>query len=334
MGGSGQGVSQHGPEHPQRQERAVPGRILARSGAFQVSASPQHSLCAHPHPHRTFGSGPLNVFGEDFARAGNQWTKDLCNKDSDGDGRTNGQELQDPECKWVLGDPNPGFKLLVTHPGIPDECTTGPAPAPGPSSSKYAVIGQGSFGTAIRNALVASGVDAKDVVFGAREPLGTELGVREAVESASVVFLAVPANAIANVVEQARDSLASKVVIDCTNSFTWDKGPVWQPRAEGSVSQQLAALGVKRTVKAFNTFGAELFKVNSPAQVFFCGDDASAKVVVSKLVKQLGFTAPAVDLGPLRNAGVLENMALAWIHLATVGGKGREFALGLVQTEQ
>lgn len=230
----------------------------------------------------------------------------------------------------MLGDAAPGSKLLVTHPGIPDECAKGPAPAPGPSSAKYAVIGQGSFGTAIRNALVASGVDARDVVFGAREPLGTELGVREAVESASVVFLAVPASAIANVVEQARDSLASKVVIDCTNSFTWDKGPVWQPRVEGSVTQQLAALGVKRVVKAFNTFGAELFQAHSPAQVFVCGDDASAKAVVVRLTKQLGFAAPAIDLGPLRNAAVLENMALAWIHLATVGGRGREFALGLV----
>jgi hypothetical protein len=32
-----------------------------------------------------------------------------------------------------------------------------------------------------------------------------------------------------------------------------------------------------------------------------------------------------IDAGPLRNASVLENVAMLWIHLATVGGHGRGF---------
>lgn len=41
---------------------------------------------------------------QDFAAAGHTWTHALCMKDSDGDGRTNGEELGDPGCKWNVGD--------------------------------------------------------------------------------------------------------------------------------------------------------------------------------------------------------------------------------------
>lgn len=39
------------------------------------------------------GGGPRNAFGLDFQRLGNTWNKELCETDSDGDGRTNGEEL-------------------------------------------------------------------------------------------------------------------------------------------------------------------------------------------------------------------------------------------------
>uniref|UniRef100_A0A0B6ZUC5 Temptin Cys/Cys disulfide domain-containing protein n=1 Tax=Arion vulgaris TaxID=1028688 RepID=A0A0B6ZUC5_9EUPU len=63
------------------------------------------------------GSGPRNPFGEDFAAAGHAWTQDLCQKDSDGDGKTNGQELGDPQCTFI---PNTGSPVSppTGHPGI------------------------------------------------------------------------------------------------------------------------------------------------------------------------------------------------------------------------
>lgn len=44
------------------------------------------------------------------------WTNDLCWKDSDGDGKTNGEELGDPDCEWV---PNsvPKSTVSLSHPG-------------------------------------------------------------------------------------------------------------------------------------------------------------------------------------------------------------------------
>jgi hypothetical protein len=57
--------------------------------------------------------------------------------------------------------------------------------------------------------------------------------------------------------------------------------------------------------------------------VFLAGDDADAKKLVMDVAKQSGFRP--VDAGPLRNASVIENLAMLWIHLATVGGQGRAF---------
>ena len=60
------------------------------------------------------GGGLRNPFGQDFAAAGYAWTQALCQRDSDGDGHSNGQELGDPACKVrghgcasVRGGPRP-----------------------------------------------------------------------------------------------------------------------------------------------------------------------------------------------------------------------------------
>ncbi len=40
------------------------------------------------------------LFVQDYEEAGELWTQDLCEMDSDGDGLTNGEELGDPCCVW------------------------------------------------------------------------------------------------------------------------------------------------------------------------------------------------------------------------------------------
>ncbi|PAA55375.1 hypothetical protein BOX15_Mlig001173g3 [Macrostomum lignano] len=68
------------------------------------------------HLHQA-GGGPRNPFGLDLKAEGFKWTQQLCRKDSDGDGRTNGEELGDPECVWQEGG-KPSRTDNVTHPGI------------------------------------------------------------------------------------------------------------------------------------------------------------------------------------------------------------------------
>ncbi|XP_053381030.1 uncharacterized protein LOC123555574 isoform X2 [Mercenaria mercenaria] len=69
------------------------------------------------------GGGPRNPFGLDFKANNFRWDSVLCQKDSDGDGKTNGEELGDPECVWTKGK-QPTRKTRLTHPGICDPMNT------------------------------------------------------------------------------------------------------------------------------------------------------------------------------------------------------------------
>lgn len=63
------------------------------------------------------GGGARNAFGLAFKEAGLNWTQSLCQQDSDGDGRTNGDELGDPNCVWSVGQV-PTRTTGITHPGV------------------------------------------------------------------------------------------------------------------------------------------------------------------------------------------------------------------------
>jgi predicted dinucleotide-binding enzyme len=83
-----------------------------------------------------------------------------------------------------------------------------------------------------------------------------------------------------------------------------------------------------RLVKAFNRFGAEFHDrpelPSTATDLYLAGDDAGARGAIAELARMLGFDP--VDVGPLRNAAHLESLAILWIHLATVGKRGRDFA--------
>lgn len=70
----------------------------------------------------TDGGKNWNKFGNEIKMnhmsAGKpKWSTALANLDSDGDGKTNGQELQDPTGSWSNGKAQPGTLSLVTNPG-------------------------------------------------------------------------------------------------------------------------------------------------------------------------------------------------------------------------
>jgi NADPH-dependent F420 reductase len=212
-------------------------------------------------------------------------------------------------------------------------------------SETLAIIGTGNVGKALGIRLAGAG---HPIRFGVRAGKdGSELldqvtsvsgraelaSPSEAAAAAELVFLAVPANAA---VEAARalNLGPGKILVDCTNPVRWEAGPVWTPPTAGSVSAALAeALPDVRVIKAFNGFGAEFHADphlrDASVDVFMAGDDKPAKDQLARIVRNAGF-AP-VDAGPLRNAALLENLAVLWIHLATVGGHGRQFAFKLLE---
>ena len=67
------------------------------------------------------GGGPRNAFGQAFQANGFVWTEKLCRADSDGDGRSNGEELGDPNCVWQEGQVP--FGPALSHPGVADVVT-------------------------------------------------------------------------------------------------------------------------------------------------------------------------------------------------------------------
>lgn len=198
-----------------------------------------------------------------------------------------------------------------------------------------AILGTGNVGGALGVRFARAG---HSVIFGTRRPTEIEellkaagpnakaLSGADAAKASEIIFLAVPAQA-AVMAATALGDLSGKIVVDCVNPVRWEQGPVWNPPAEGSIAAALSnALPGARVVKAFNAFGAEIHANPSvggaPADVFMAGEDKEAKNSVAELAASAGFHA--IDAGPLRNAAVLENLAILWIHLATVGGQGRQ----------
>lgn len=84
------------------------------------------NACANCHTD-AMGGGELNPFGQsvdellDFFSTDPFWDEALAMQDADGDGFTNGEELQDPEGTWSAGDEAPGDPTLVTNPGDPED---------------------------------------------------------------------------------------------------------------------------------------------------------------------------------------------------------------------
>ena len=79
------------------------------------------------------GGGRRTPFGQDVRdviRSGSCaefWDAELAALDSDGDGRSNGEELLDPSGSWrPEGAPAPGNPARVTNPGIPDDAPPAP----------------------------------------------------------------------------------------------------------------------------------------------------------------------------------------------------------------
>ncbi len=203
-------------------------------------------------------------------------------------------------------------------------------------TTKIAVIGAGNVGGNLGATLSKAGLpvkfglkegsDAKDLLARCKD--ATTADAATAAAWGDVVFLAVPGNVALDVAKSLAKQLEGKVVVDCNNPLTWKEGPVWSPPPEGSLAAAIAeAAPGARVVKGFNTFGAEFHAdpnhAGVPAQVFIAGDDAAAKKTVTEVATKAGWRI--VDAGPLRNAAVLENLAMLWIHLAMAAGHGRNF---------
>lgn len=101
--------------------QARPGRISQIPNGTVNNCQTCHAV-ASPVP----GNGPRNDFGSMIetrfltvpgSTGEVVWNALLASLDADGDGVSNGEELQDPFGRWVVGQPAPGNPILITLPG-------------------------------------------------------------------------------------------------------------------------------------------------------------------------------------------------------------------------
>jgi len=202
---------------------------------------------------------------------------------------------------------------------------------------KIAVIGSGNIGKSI--GAWASKVDY-EVIFTAKNEQhaqeaakaagnhATAADVQKAVESAELILLAVPYDAVKEVLSQVKPQLKGKVLIDATNALTEDFSGL-KLGFTTSAAEEIAKLAPEaKVVKAFNTVFANVYSSQNPQikgntiSVFYAGDDQEAKAKVADLISKMGFDA--VDAGPLKAARTLEPMALLNIALGYGLGHGTE----------
>lgn len=153
------------------------------------------------------------------------------------------------------------------------------------------------------------------------------------ISRSDTILLAVPYEAISEI-SKYRESFARKIIMDCINPLTADALGMLIG-FDTSAGEHVAELFPEaKVVKVFNVIASPVLekddvRINAEApSVFFCGDDESAKSVVSHLISDIGFEP--VDSGSLKNARYLEPMAELLIQLA-FGGLGANIAFKLLK---
>jgi len=181
-----------------------------------------------------------------------------------------------------------------------------------------AIIGTGNIGGQVARHLVAGG---ERVVLAARDeshavalanelgPLASAASVRQAIEGADAVVLAVWLDTTKELIAENRDLLHRKVVIDPSNPIQLDdKGGFSRTLPDGqSAASVIAGLlpADAHLVKAFGTLGAEAFASSANraprrAALFYATDDELAAGTVERLINTAGFDA--VKAGGLGDA--------------------------------
>lgn len=180
------------------------------------------------------------------------------------------------------------------------------------------------------------------ITFGVRDPekkrgeaekIGAEVkSVREAAGATDAVLLAVPWTAAPEVLKAAGD-LSGKVLLDCANPVTPELTHLTIGFTTSSGEEVAKLAPGAKVVKVFNTNGAG--NMANPdyggarATMLYAGNHDEANKLAARLAEEIGMEP--IWLGPLKEARLLEPLAMAWILLARHRGLGRDFALNVVR---
>jgi 8-hydroxy-5-deazaflavin:NADPH oxidoreductase len=193
---------------------------------------------------------------------------------------------------------------------------------------RIAIIGAGNVGSALARACITAGhtvaLSARHAEHAAKlaAAVGGEAAETnaEAVVGADMVVLAVPASAVASIIDEIESEVEGKIVVDPTNPM----GPESERLAAGGSAAEGIQILVPeaRVVKAFNTVLASRmaapFIDGVPLDGFYAGNDEDAKARVAELLVAIGYRP--LDVGALLAARALEQMAAVHINLNARNG--------------
>jgi coenzyme F420-0:L-glutamate ligase/NADPH-dependent F420 reductase len=198
--------------------------------------------------------------------------------------------------------------------------------------TSYSIIGgTGDLGGALARRLAAVG---REIIIGSRDPakaaasaaeLAKEfpkakisgLGIADAGAAADICFVTVPYAAQPGTLEQLRDAVQGKILVDATVPLKPPAvGKVQLPASGSAVVDGAAILGEGvRVVSALQNVGAEKLAAGGDidADVLVAGDDAEAVEVVRALLAEIGLRSWHV--GPLPNSAAAEALTSLLIQL-------------------
>lgn len=136
-----------------------------------------------------------------------------------------------------------------------------------------------------------------------------------------IIVVTVPFSAQLSTIEQLREFLPGKILIDVTVPLVPPKVSVVQlPSADSAVVALQSSLGSEvRVVSAFQNISAHKLKNlehKIPCDVLVCSDDKDARDIVIGLAEDAGLRG--INAGPLANSTVAESLTsvLIWINRA------------------
>lgn len=187
-----------------------------------------------------------------------------------------------------------------------------------------AVIGTGFIGGTLGRAFARTGLPT---VFGSRTPSSdtaardsgaTIASIAEAIARADTIVLAIPANAVEDLLTSHGDALAGKLVIDATNDIN---GPVAH---HADAVARLAPTA--RYARAFNTLGGENLANpdfnGTPADMFYSAPEPD-RPTLDTLISAAALRP--IYLGDGQHDTV-DGVLRLWFALAISQGRGRHLA--------
>jgi predicted dinucleotide-binding enzyme len=205
---------------------------------------------------------------------------------------------------------------------------------------RIGILGSGLMGGKLGTIFARAG---HEVVFsyartkGKLERLARDAGGRaragtpaDAARDADALLLGVHWSRVDDVLKKAGD-LAGKVILTCSLPMNTKDTALAVAHTSSGAEELAKKIPKARIVSAFNTIPSEvLFTVfesrgqDSPPSLVYCGDDAKAKEVAVRLIRDVGFEP--TDAGPLRIARYTEPFALLIGQLAYEGERGSALA--------